>query len=373
MAVTSPRLTHQFIARVSFAAALCLPVASVLGCGMVATPQPPSLKLPQPVTDLTAQRIGNQVDLHWTMPKRATDKVLLLGKQRAEICRSAATGPCVHVGSLKLAPEAAGSFTDKLPADLASGPLRPLVYTVELQNASGRSAGPSNPAVTAAGESPPQITNLGAHAEPDGVVLSWTPTGANQTIRIHRMLVSNKAAKGPNAPKASAKPLLAANQAIPTEQTLEFTGPDQGRVLDHDAALDHIYTYTVQRVEKTAMEGQTVEVSSAPSVSMTINARDLFPPATPSGLQVVADPEGHSIDLSWQPDTESDLAGYRIYRRAAGSGAAPTRIGAVAAAPSFRDTTAQPGHSYQYSVTAVDRDGNESPRSAEVEGLLPNQ
>jgi len=306
------------------------------------------------------------------MPKRATDKVLLQGKQKAEICRREATGPCVNVGSLKLQPETQASFTDKLPAALTSGPLRPLVYTVVLQNASGRSAGPSNPGFAAAGQAPPQIASLSAHAEPEGIVLSWTPTGASQTIRIQRALVSSQKTETTPA-KTPANPLLTTRQTIPTQQTLEFTGPDQGRVLDHDATLDHTYTYTLQRIEKVTLDGQTVEVASAPSVSMTINARDLFPPATPSGLQAVADPEGHSIDLSWQPDTEPDLAGYRIYRRPAGSAAAPMRIGAVAAAPSFRDTAAQPGHAYQYSVTAVDRDGNESQRSAEVEETLPNQ
>lgn len=366
MAVIFPRLEPHSVARVSLPAVVCALLVTAVGCGMVAAPQPPSLKLPQPVSNLTAQRVGRQVILRWTMPKRATDKVLLQGKQKAEICRRQASGPCVNVGSLKLAPEAEVSYIDKLPAALTSGPLRPLIYTVELENASSRGAGPSNPAVTAAGQAPPQIANLGAHAEPNGIVLSWTATGTNQTIRIQRVLVSNQ-----NAQPKQAQALLAGKQTIPAQQTLEFTGPDQGRVLDPNAALDHIYTYTLQRIEKTTLDGQTVEISSAPSVSMTVNARDLFPPATPTGLEAVADPEGHAIDLSWQPDTEPDLAGYRIYRRTANSAA--TRIGAVAAAPFFRDTTAQPGRSYQYSVTAVDRDGNESPRSAEVEEILPNQ
>ena len=366
MAVISPRIQPQFVARASLAAAVYLLLAAATGCGMVAAPQPPSLKLPQPVADLTAHRAGNQVSLHWTMPKRATDKVLLEGKQKAAICRREATGACVHVGSLKLLPQAEASYVDKLPAALSSDPLRPLVYLVELQNASGRSAGPSNPAVTAAGSAPAQVASLGAHAEPDGVVLSWTPTGATETIRIHRVL-----AKPAATPKTAKNPFLASKQTIPAQQTLEFTGPDEGRVLDHDAALDHTYTYTLQRIDDITLEGQTVEVASAPSVSMTINARDLFPPATPSGLEAVADAESHAIDLSWQPGTEPDLAGYRIYRRAAGSAGAPARIGAVAAAPSFRDTSALPGHAYQYSVTAVDRDGNESTRSAEVDEMLP--
>ncbi|MGH9585597.1 MAG: fibronectin type III domain-containing protein [Acidobacteriaceae bacterium] len=371
MAVALPRRKPRSVVGVLLAPACCLLLPAVLGCGMVASPQPPSLKLPQPVADLTAQRVGNQVNLHWSMPKRATDKVLLQGKQKVILCR-AEISPCVKVGDLRLAPQSEASFTDKLPAALSSGPLRPLIYTIELENESGRSAGPSNPAITAAGSAPPQILNLSAHAQPDGIVLTWTPTGATETIRIQRALISNEAAAAAKkTSKSPAQPFLAAKQMVPYQQTLEFTGPDEGRALDPDASLDHTYTYLLQRIEKASIEGRTIEVASAPGASITINARDLFPPATPSGLEAVADSEAHSIDLSWQPDTEPDLAGYRIYRRAAGSAAAPARIGAVAAGPSFRDTTAQPGRSYQYSVTAVDRDGNESPRSNEVEESLP--
>lgn len=329
----------------------------VAGCGMVAAPQPPSLKLPEPVSDLTAQRTGNQVVLRWTMPKRATDKVLLVGRQTAVVCRREGSAPCVVVGEAGFAPEGAASFTDKLPTALTDGPLRALTYTVELENSLGRSAGPSNIAMTAAGAAPPRIVDLRARAQADGVVLSWTPTGVAQTVRIERVLAEKKSP---------------AKSAVPAEQTLEFTGVDEGRVLDRDAALDHTYIYTARRIAKLTLNGQTVEVASAPSESMTINARDLFPPAVPGGLEAVADPQGHAIDLSWQPDTEADLAGYRVYRREAGSSAAPVRIsGAVDAVPSYRDATATAGRRYEYSVSAVDRDGNESALSAEVEELLP--
>lgn len=328
-----------------------------VGCGMVAAPQPPSLKLPEPVSDLTAQRAGNQIALRWTMPRRTTDKVLLVGKQTAVVCRSEGSGTCTVVGKAGFAPEATASFTDTLPAALAAGPPRPLTYTVEVENSLGRDAGPSNAVVTAAGVAPPRMVDLRARAQADGIVLSWTANGVEQTVRIQRVLVAKKGA---------------AKTKVPAEQTLEFTGVDEGRVLDRDATLDHTYIYTAQRIAKLAMSGQRMEVASAPSQSMTINARDLFAPAVPSGVEAVADPEAHAIDLSWQPDTEADLAGYRVYRREAGSNAAPVRLsGAVDAVPSFRDATAAAGRRYEYSMSAVDRDGNESARSAEVEELLP--
>lgn len=335
----------------------------IAGCGMVAAPQPPSLKLPEPVTNLTAQRVGNRVDLRWTMPKRDTDNVLLQGGQTAEICRGAGSEKCEKVGRVVLAPQVEGTFADVLPPALLSGAPRPLTYVVELENHAGRSAGPSNTAYTAAGTVPATLANLQARAQSDGIELNWTPMGGVETVRIRRVLVEKTA-----TPKEGHKP------PAPVEQTLEFTGEDKGVVLDQGAALDHVYTYTVQRVANATLENKNVEMDSTPSEPVTVNARDVFPPAVPQGLQAVADPEAHTIDLSWQPDSDADLAGYIVYRRDAESGAAPVRIsGAAEPGPSFRDMKAEPGHEYRYSVSAVDKDGNESARSVEAQERLPQQ
>lgn len=341
------------------AVGLALPLLLLAGCGMIAAPQPPSLKLPEPVTDLTAQRTGDQVTLHWTMPKRTTDKVLLKGDQKVRVCRRLDTESCADAADLLFAPEKPADFADHLPAALISGAPRPLNYTVELQNHSGHTAGPSNTALTIAGAAPPLIVELQSQVQPNGIVLSWSATGDDQTIRIDRKLV-----QPPGAPKTTA----------PLEQTLEYSGPDQGHILDRDAALDHTYTYTVQRIAKLTLEDKSIEVTSEPSATITINARDVFPPAVPVGLQAIADPEARAIDVSWQPNTEADLAGYTVYRREAGTTAAPGRISPPAQpAPSFRDPNVQPGHTYEYSVSAIDHDGNESALSPEVEESLPQQ
>ncbi len=360
------------------AAGLGLPLLMMAGCGMVAAPQPPSLKLPEPVTDLTAQRSGDQVALHWTMPKRSTDKVLLVGDQKVRVCRRVDSGACVVAGNLFLAPMAAGAFTDHLPSADLSGPPRTLVYTVELNNHAARNAGPSNTAITTTGAAPPEVADFHAMAQADGIVLSWTSAGGDTTVRIHRTLIKPEieepGTEKSGTEKSGTEKPGAKESAASLEQTLEFSGADQGRVLDRDAALDHTYTYTAQRIAKLELQGQVIEFASAPSESITIDARDLFPPATPQGLQAVADPEARAIDLSWQPDTEADLAGYTVYRREAGSSAQPERVSPAAQPPaSFRDMNVLPGHTYDYSLSAVDRDGNESPRSAEVEESLPQQ
>src|ERR1035438_4911415 len=97
-----------------------------IGCGSPGAPQPPSLLLPDPVTDLSASRAGDQVSLTWTMPRRNTDKLLLKDNVQVNICREEGLVACAPVpGSLSLAPGADGSLTESLPAALAAGPTPP--------------------------------------------------------------------------------------------------------------------------------------------------------------------------------------------------------------------------------------------------------
>jgi hypothetical protein len=350
--------------RVAVAALILPPLLMMAGCGLPSAPQPPSLKLPEPVTDLSAARYGDQVRLSWTMPKRTTDKVLLKEAQQAHICRRVETGPCETVADQAFTPDAPAEFVDHLPPAITIGPPKLLAYTVDLVNHAGHSAGPSNTAVTAAGAPPAPVDGLTAIAQPDGVVLRWHSTGGDQLLRIHRVLVSTGALKSSQA----------AGSPAPPEQTLEVTGADQGQALDRDAALDHTYRYSAERVLRLTIDGKSFEVLSKPSETITINARDVFPPAAPRDLQAVADPEARAIDLSWAPNTERDIAGYVVYRRDIASTAPVIRISPLnEVAPSFRDANPLPGHRYAYSVSAIDLDGNESPRSAETEESLPQQ
>jgi hypothetical protein len=343
------------------------PLMIVAGCGMQASPLPPSLKLPVPVSDLSGTRAGEEVSLHWTMPKRDTDKVLLVGDQKARICRHLNGGPCETAGEALFAPNKPAAFVDRLPSRLTSGPPQLLSYTVVLLNPGGHDAGPSNQVYTASGAAPAKAEDFSATATAEGIVLKWNAAPTSQAdqeiMRIHRTLVVDPKAK---------KPDQAGGSPAPQEQTLEVTGPDKGEALDRDAALDNVYRFTAERVRELSIQGHAFEEASQISQVVTINARDIFPPHVPLGLQAVADPDAHAIDLSWTPDSDLDIAGYVVYRRDAGSGANPVRVSPPGlVSPSFRDVSALPGHSYAYSVSAVDRDGNESARSSVVEEDLP--
>ncbi|MDR3133986.1 MAG: hypothetical protein LBU42_08220 [Prevotellaceae bacterium] len=83
-------------------------------------------------------------------------------------------------------------------------------------------------------------------------------------------------------------------QVLPPGQTVYYdTVPEPGA-----------YIYYVVAVDSSGNEGK-----SRPTVGEVL---DIFPPAAPIGLQVVADTG--RIQLSWNPNQEKDLMGYRIYR-----------------------------------------------------------
>jgi hypothetical protein len=109
-------------------------------------------------------------------------------------------------------------------------------------------------------------------------------------------------------------------------------------------------------------------VESAASNEVCLEVRDVEPPAPPSGLAVL--PRQAGLEVLWTPSSESDLAGYRVYRQAAGEPRA--RVAEVELSRSaWLDTTARPGVVYHYEVTAFDQDGNESAPTPATEASLP--
>ena len=355
---------------------------ALTGCGMPGAPLPPSLYLPVPVSDLSAVRTGSQVTLTWTMPTKTTDKVLLKGDIAVRICRNeTASATCSVAANLQLAPGADGSYTDTLSPALASGTPRLLTYFVELDNRKGRSAGLSNGARALAGQAPPAVDGLTAEMSRDGVLLRWTPAPSEAepvAIRLARKLLTPPAQK-PGPGETAENPL--AQPAEPLERSLLVeAGANHGRALDSDIRFGETYEYRAQRVARIVVNGAALELASPLSAPLRIEAEQLFPPNAPKGLAAVAtageNGASPAIDLSWQPDTEADLAGYIVYRRelaATGAGGAWQRISPTqpVVGPAYHDTNVQPGHAYAYAVSAIDQEGHESARSAEAQETVP--
>ena len=341
------------------------------GCGTPAAPQPPSLNLPDPVTDLEATRTGDQVALTWTMPKRNTDKTAIKGNVTAQICRREGTGACKAVADEPAAPGKPAGFTDKLPNAVASGEPRPVSYCVELLNKKNRSAGLSNAATVLAGAAPGAVGGLKAEVRKQGVVLNWTPDGEKAPVRLVRKLLTPPPVKTPQQGPLAPEP-EPVNQSMLVE-----TGVEQGRALDQTAHVSESYEYRAQRVVRVDANGKMLELAGELSAPIEVDVKDVFPPAVPTGLAAVAsaggDEKGPSIDLNWQPNTEADLAGYIVYRREDGGTWQRISPATPAIEPAFHDEQVQAGHSYQYAVSAVDKGGHESERSAVAEETVPQR
>ncbi|MGC9293084.1 MAG: hypothetical protein ACP5EP_10250 [Acidobacteriaceae bacterium] len=343
-------------------------MAAGIGCGMAAAPQPPSLQLPKPVTDLKAERTGNQVQLTWTMPKETTDNLKLKLPVPVRLCVQTISRECDTVGNIQAAPGKPATFTSALPPTLAQGPLRTITYQVFAQNAQGRAAGASNDAPALAGMAPPQVLGLTAQVVPQGVLLHWQPVPdlpQGTVFEIQRTWLNPPVKQAPASaaarttpPQKTSSPAIAPSHppkathtqtgtpqkeipgpAQPIEQTLLVhlpAGPaapaaiqDPGAALDSSIQWGQAYRYTVARVvqrpaspatETVTTQALSMRIQGQPSQPIVILAKDSFPPATPQRLAAVpvsAAMTGGApaVDLSWSANAEPDFAQYRVYRR----------------------------------------------------------
>jgi len=353
---------------------------ALVGCASIGPPEPPSLELPKPPSDLHAKRKGDKVSLTWTIPARTMDRqsVRYLGETR--ICRSldpalvkcgdpvAEVAPPPNFATMKdgAGNKLAGSYAGGLWAGLhldpkQRSPFLTVTYAVEVLNVDSRSAGLSNQVHVSLAETLPPPTDFAVHLTGKGVVLTWTgqllsltyPQTVRFSYRVFRRLEGSQ------------------------QQTLVGElGAGMARdltLVDQSLEWQKTYFYHAETLTVIAQPGKpefSIEGDDTPEVK--IFADDVFPPAVPSGLQAVFSGPGQQafIDLVWSPVTDADLAGYNVYRHE--EGAAPVKVNAaLVGTPSFRDTNVAPGKTYFYSVSTVDQRGNESKPSEEASESVP--
>jgi hypothetical protein len=382
-------------------------ISLAIGCASPGPPRAPSLRLPQPVKDLTAQRVGDEVQLHWTTPAKTTDDLPIKGSLTAEICRDPApssaspTAPaCTSVKRLPVQP-GPSQTADPLPRALTLDPVVLLAYRVKIFNANQRSAGPSPEAFAAAGAAPSSVEDLRASPVRAGAMIEWRPQPTTATVELVRHLeglpTPTKASQPKPAPKPASKPIFkpspkatAKPSPKPSQPTPSTPGEvklqtphqatDPGGTIDRTAQFGETYQYAAQRVRTASIPGHALDLRSLNSQPVVLVLKDTFPPQPPTGLAAVPGvADAHpSIDLSWEPDTDADLAGYIVYRQPVDSTGAFTspaiRLNATPIpSPAYSDQTAIIGQNYAYRVTAVDTVGNESAPSADAQEKLREQ
>ena len=378
-------------------------ILALAGCANPGQPRPPSLHLPEKAQQVAAERVGDQVIVTWTTPAKTTDKDPIRGDVVAVVCRDGAAtrlaGAAHSVGCDPVQRIAVGPgpsrAVETLPASLSVGQPSLLTYRVELLNAHDRSAGRSDPAFAAAGAAPPAAGPLKVTAQRDGALVTWMPvtwppvvgppvvglpvTGTSvpggktadlAPMRLTRTLVGLLPEAKPAPVSNRARPLgfnsSNTNPAIAHLESPPRLDADSGGLIDRGPQNGATYRYVAERVRRVSLAGHTLELHGMPSPGATFTYRDVFPPKPPTGLVSVPGGgfgEALSIDLSWDANREADVEGYNVYRadQAAGSRANFIRLNAEPIPSSaFRDGQVEPGHSYVYRVTAVDRQHNES-------------
>lgn len=345
------------------AKALTVAVTALLaGCAQVGPPGPPSLELPRQVTDLRASRRGNEVVLTWTPPVRTTDNQTILHPGPTQICRAAGTAIKACGTSIG---EVEKSKGDEKPARreatyvdvLTPGLLQPgavASYAVEVLNEQKRSAGLSNTVTVPLVPIPSPPRDFQAQVTAKGVVLSWQwpEFPAAQAEARYRLRIFRRAENG------------GAENSV---GDVAMQPGQEPAMLDDLIEWEKTYQYRAAFVAEVLGAGKgPIEVEGDATPQITIAAHDTFAPSVPAGVQAVFSGVGQKpfIDLTWAPNTDSDLAGYNVYR---GEGAAAEKLNAeVVKAPVYRDENVQVGRKYLYSVSAVDLRGNESARSGEA-------
>ena len=350
------------------------------GCGAPGEPTPPSPQIPVAVSDLAAQQIGDAVQLTFSMPPKTTAGERLTETPAIEILRGTLksdgspdtksfrtieTIPGALVGDYRTADKVQVSNRIS-PDELRASPGATLAYRVRTRASRKRASADSNTVTVRIRPAPERIMSVHAEVTESATELSWsapTRTSAGDPLpsiseyRVYRGEIdpASASAAANDLSQAKWKSALAFLASTPTNGY-------------RDDAFDFgkTYLYTVRTL--IPEDGSTVE--SSDSVPAIVTPRDIFPPAVPQGLAAaVLSPEPNAppeVDLSWSINTETDLAGYHVYRSENQDAPGQLVTPDLLLSPAYRDTSVQPGHRYWYSVTAVDRSGNESAPCARV-------
>lgn len=377
------RWTRSFV--FSFLIFIFLCPFFLAGCAAPGEPSERKPPTPEAVKDLAVEQLGDDAILTFTLPKESVDHRELKKPLAINVFRDfqAATGAPNPATTLKptllltvpatlVDQYSSGGrvrFADSLKAeDYSQHAGSKATYMVRTAVSWKKPSPDSNPATLAIYPAPEPIKDIKAEVTQSGVTIRWTPpqmtlVGPVPTITGYRIYRAEAAPVAVGAvgtpatkPKGPFRMLVVVNAATFSDATVEF---------------GKLYIYSVRSV--VAYPGESLE--SADSNSVTVLVRDTLPPSTPQGIVIVLVPAAGGspayLDLSWAINPETNVVGYNVYRSEQ-EGAKGTRLNPeLLLTPAFRDMNAVPGRPYFYTVTAVDRSGNESALSAAASGGVP--
>jgi hypothetical protein len=364
------------------ALAFCLlACALAAGCAAPGDPTARHPVVPVAVTDLAARQYGNAFALTFTLPARSMDREALAEHPTIEIYRAAlppGSAPdkktawrlAYTIPSEQVDPYLKGDrieFRDPLTADdstRATGSL--MAYKVRTSAAKARASEDSNVVMARIYPAPEAPRDVHVDVTESALIVNWAeaafPVGASaRGYRVYRGVIESGQE---NPPQDISQAKL--------KTPLELAGPSPSTDF-HDSHFEFgtPYVYTVRSVAQFGADF----VESADSGPVIVTPRDVFPPAAPTSLEITVVPATQQatayVELSWAISPEGDLAGYSVYRSDAENAPGERVSAETLLSPTFRDISVLPGRRYYYRVSALDRAGNESPKSSAVLADVP--
>ena len=355
-----------------------------IGCGVPGEPVPPSPPIPEAVGDLTATQRGDGVLLSFTLPTKSTRNERLTQTPTMEVLRGSLRPdglPDVH--SLHVVDTVPGSLLASYvqdgkvqflehfaPQETREHPGVMTVFAVRTRVSERKESANSNVVVVSLYAVPARIDDLQTKESENSIELSWTApmqTSGGEPLTRPLSYHVYRGEIDPASAEAAAKDLHAAVWRAPLLSIATTTAPEY-----EDTGFDYgkTYVYVVRSV--VSVDGKPLE--SGDSRPLILTPKDIFPPAAPQDLVAAVLPGANGnrvVDLSWAGNTETDLAGYRVYRseeeNERGQLLTPNQLPSSA----YRDANVTPGRRYWYTVTAVDRAGNESAPSTALAVDVP--
>jgi len=341
------------------AIAACLLTLFCSGCGHKGQLQEPVPRVPQAVSDLRVVQQADRLLFTWTVPTAYLNGVPLevssVEIRVMEVREEEISGEKSRKSFVNYSRPLAGYEIGRLEAGMNRAVLRLEMEKVAGKNylfglrAKGKKGGWSEISNLVAVK--PEIlplppSGLRAEVGESMISLSWEMPGANLDGRpiADRIFYNLYRSEGGEFRLINDQPLT------------------QTRFEDLNFSFGLTYRYLVRSVVDCGGEYR----ESADSEILEVKAVDVFPPAPPSEVRALSGSEG--VTLSWLPNQEKDLAGYRVYRaKAAGSGGETPSLltPEILTVPVFLDGAVEKNTGYTYSICAVDHFGNES-RAARI-------
>ena len=361
------RLNTRLIFKTSLA--FIISVSLTLACGKRTPPQPPVERISQRA-ELSGVQQGKRIILRWALPARNASESDVNNLSRADIYRLVEplgspqtvteeefASRSTLIASVPITPEtfkhSSLSYTDTL--EFAGQPAR-IRYAVRFVNASGQKAGFSNffliePTARVAEKPSLETTSV----TQEKILLQW------------RAPLSN--VDGTQPANILGYNVYRIDQANPNGRLLNASPVTKTSYDDEFFEFEKEYGYFVRAVSL-GTSGQPIE--SENSEILTVKPSDTFPPAAPDSLTIAATPTSISIFFAANP--EKDIAGYRVFRtenRETPLANWRLMTQELLQTNTFQDTQVEPGKTYFYYVTAVDKFGNTSQPSEIVSETVP--